>query len=90
MLIVLDDSSVTRRFGHGFLEEKVYKISDFMVRMNIHPVDTKYHLNLLHTSVVQPFNATMPEHCWDLITVPHVLNGLVTDGGLIGMISFIY
>lgn len=82
--MVLDDRSVMAHFARMLLHDKVYRISDFLVRLNHNPDVTKYHLCLTHTSVVEQYEASMPEHCWDLVTVPHVITGLADTGGLIG------
>ena len=84
LLLVLDDCSLIKRFSRVFLHQKVYRISDFLVRMNHNPAETKYHLTLTHSSVVESCDAAMPEHCWDLVTVPYVITGLADDGDLIG------
>lgn len=84
LLLVLDDRSLIKRFSRVFLHQKVYRISDFLVRMNHNPAETKYHLTLTHSSVVESCDAAMPEHCWDLVTVPYVITGLADNGGLIG------
>lgn len=81
----MDDRSVIRRFGRLFFHDKVYRISGFLVRVNHDPVHTKYHLSLEHTSCVELWDANLPEHCWDLVTVPHVLSGLVTGEALVGL-----
>ena len=86
MLIVIDDRSVMARFSRVLLHEKVYRISNFLVRLNHKLDETKYHLNLTHTSVVERVEAQMPEHCWDLVTVPHVITGLADTSGLVGII----
>lgn len=49
----------------------------------------KFHVVLGHNSVVNRVDANMPEHSWDLVTVPHVLNGIATGGGLVGNYIFI-
>ena len=74
------------RFSRLMVHDKVYRISNFLVRLN-HKVDeTKYHLNLTHTSVVERVEAQMPDHCWDLVTVPHVITGLADTSGLVGIV----
>lgn len=89
MLIVIDDRSVMARFSHLLLHQKVYRISEFLVRLNHNPDLTNYHLSLTHSSVVERVEAEMPEHCWDLVTVPHVITGLVDTDGLIGKFVFL-
>lgn len=84
MLIVIDDRAVMRRFSRLLIPQKVYRIRDFLVRLNHDPSVEKYHLNLAHASVVERHDADMPEHCWDIVTVPHVIHGLVVGDGLIG------
>lgn len=85
MLVVLDDRSVIARFSRILMHDKVYRMSEFFVRLNHNPDLTKYHLSLTHTSVIERYDAVMPEHCWDLVTVPHVMTGLVDIGGLVGI-----
>ena len=86
MLIVIDERSVMARFSRVLLHEKVYRISNFLVRLNHNLDETKYHLNLTHTSVVERAEAQMPEHCWDLVTVPHIITGLADTSGLAGIV----
>lgn len=90
MLVLLDDRSVMGRFARRLLHKKVYRISDFLVRLNHDVNQTKYHVVLGHNSVVDHFDADMPDHSWDLITVPHVLNGIATGGGLVGKCTFLF
>lgn len=62
MLLVLDDRSLMARFSHRLIHEKVYRMSNFLVRLNHNLSKMKYHLSLTHTSSVERIESTMPGH----------------------------
>lgn len=62
MLVVIDNRSVMARFARRLVQQKVYKISDFIVCLNHDPKETKFHLCLQHNSSVERVDMSMPEH----------------------------